>query len=163
MSEKLIFNCTYGKEEPERATLPFVAANIAATAGQDAVVLLTIEAVWLGTDGGTDGIAQPGLPVLDDLYQEFIDNGGSGLGLWSLREAPRHRRRAAPRRGRSSSARPRSSRRSSPAPRPSRSPEARPNQPAVFAKGVVATPRGGVLRAHARWSPARGTIGRRMG
>ena len=28
MSEKLIFNCTYGKEEPERATLPFVAANI---------------------------------------------------------------------------------------------------------------------------------------
>ena len=65
MSEKLIFNCTYGKEEPERATLPFVAANIAATAGQDAVVLLTIEAVWLGTDGGADGIAQPGLPVLD--------------------------------------------------------------------------------------------------
>jgi predicted peroxiredoxin len=74
---ELIFNCTYGKEEPERATLPFVAANIAATAGQDAVVLLTIEAVWLGTDGGTDGIAQPGLPVLDDLYKEFIDNGGA--------------------------------------------------------------------------------------
>ena len=96
MSEKLIFNCTYGKEEPERATLPFVAANIAATAGQDAVVLLTIEAVWLGTTGGTEGIAQPGLPVLDDLYQEFIDNGGSGMGLWSLREAPGHRRRATP-------------------------------------------------------------------
>jgi len=78
MSEKLIFNCTYGKEEPERATLPFVAANIAATAGQDAVVLCTIEAVWLGTTGGTDGIAQPGLPVLDDLYQQFIDKGGTG-------------------------------------------------------------------------------------
>jgi len=30
MSDKLIFNCTYGKEDPERATLPFVAANIAA-------------------------------------------------------------------------------------------------------------------------------------
>lgn len=77
MSEKLIFNCTHGKEEPERATLPFVAANIAATAGQEAVVLLTIEAVWLGTTDGTDGIAQPGLPVLDDLYKEFIDNGGT--------------------------------------------------------------------------------------
>ena len=48
MSEKLIFNCTHGKEDPERATLPFVAANIAATAGQDAVVLCTIEAVWIG-------------------------------------------------------------------------------------------------------------------
>jgi predicted peroxiredoxin len=76
MSEKLIFNCTYGKEEPERATLPFVAANIAAAAGQDAIVLCTIEAVWLGTKGGTDGVAQPGLPVLGDLYAEFIDNGG---------------------------------------------------------------------------------------
>lgn len=76
MSEKLIFNCTHGKEDPERATLPFVAANIAATAGQEAIVLCTIDAVWLGTTGGTDGIAQAGLPVLDDLYQDFVENGG---------------------------------------------------------------------------------------
>jgi uncharacterized protein len=76
MSDKLIFNCTYGKEDPERATLPFVAANIAATAGQEAVVLCTINAVWLGTDEGTDGIAHEGLPVLGDLYAEFVDNGG---------------------------------------------------------------------------------------
>ncbi len=76
MSEKLIFNCTYGKEDPERATLPFVAANIAATAGQDAVVLCTIDAVWLGTDGGTEGVASPGLPVLSDLFGEFVENGG---------------------------------------------------------------------------------------
>src|SRR6185503_1380952 len=47
MSERLIFNCTHGKEDPERATLPFVAANIASSAGQDAVVLCTIDAVWL--------------------------------------------------------------------------------------------------------------------
>ena len=76
MSERLIFNCTSGKEDAERATLPFVAANIAATAGQDAVVLCTIDAVWLGTPGGTDGIASTGLPVLEDLYTEFADNGG---------------------------------------------------------------------------------------
>ena len=77
MSNMLLFNCTYGKDDPERATLPFVAANIAAAAGQQAVVLCTIEAVWVGTQGGTDGIAQPGLPVLGDLYREFIDNGGN--------------------------------------------------------------------------------------
>jgi predicted peroxiredoxin len=76
MSERLIFNCTHGKEDPERATLPFVAANIAATAGQEAVVLCTIDAVWLGTDRGTDGIASPGLPALSDLLREFVDNGG---------------------------------------------------------------------------------------
>lgn len=76
MSDKLIFHCTHGRDEPERATLPFVAANIAAVTGQQAIVLCTIDAVWLGTQGGTDGIAQPGLPVLEDLYREFIDNGG---------------------------------------------------------------------------------------
>jgi predicted peroxiredoxin len=76
MSEKLIFNCSHGKDDPERATLPFVAANVAATAGQEAVVLCTIDAVWLGTQGGTDGITSEGLPVLADLYAEFIDNGG---------------------------------------------------------------------------------------
>ena len=76
MSDKLIFNCTHGKDEPERATLPFVAGNIAATAGQDAVVLCTIDAVWLGTEGGTDGIAFPGMPVLADLFKEFVANGG---------------------------------------------------------------------------------------
>jgi predicted peroxiredoxin len=76
MSERLIFNCTHGGDDPERAMLPFVAANIAATAGQDAVVLCTIDAVWLGTEGGADGVASPGLPALADLYREFVENGG---------------------------------------------------------------------------------------
>lgn len=76
MSERLIFNCTHGAGDAERATLPFVAASIAATAGQEAAVLCTIEAVWLGTEGGTAGIASPGLPPLSDLYTEFVENGG---------------------------------------------------------------------------------------
>lgn len=40
------------------------------------MVLCTIEAVWLGTEGGTDGLAADGFPSLSDLYREFIDNGG---------------------------------------------------------------------------------------
>lgn len=76
MSEKLIFNCTWGRDEPERATLPFVAANIAATAGQEAVVLCTIEAVRLGCSGGSDGIEAAGLPKLRDLMAEFAVNRG---------------------------------------------------------------------------------------
>src|SRR5258708_15725538 len=42
MNEKLIFNCTWGREDPERATLPFVAANIPATAVQDTLPPSTI-------------------------------------------------------------------------------------------------------------------------
>lgn len=76
MSAKLIFNCTWGREEPERATLPFIAANIAATAGQEAVVLCTIEAVRLGCIGGSDGIEATGLPKLQDLMAEFVANRG---------------------------------------------------------------------------------------
>lgn len=76
MSEKLIFNCTHGKDDVERATLPFVAANVAAVAGQEVLVVCTVDAVWLGTAGGGDGIAAPGLPVFNDLYDEFIANGG---------------------------------------------------------------------------------------
>lgn len=73
---KLIFNCTYGAADAERATLPFVAANIAAVAGQEAVVLCTIEAVRLGVRGGADGVAATGLPKLCDLMSEFAANGG---------------------------------------------------------------------------------------
>jgi uncharacterized protein len=76
MTEKLIFNCTYGSEDPERATLPFIAANVAAAAGQDAVVLCTIEGVRLGVTGGTDGVAYEGIAPLKDVYEEFIGNGG---------------------------------------------------------------------------------------
>ena len=76
MSEKLIFNCVWGRDDPERATLPFVAANIAAVAGQEAIVLCTIDAVFLGTTHGTDGIEAPGLPKLCDLFSEFVGNQG---------------------------------------------------------------------------------------
>ena len=77
MSSKLIFTCTSGAEEPERATLPFVAANIAATAGQDAVVLCTIEGVRLGVSGAADEVAAPGLPKLADLMSQYIANNGA--------------------------------------------------------------------------------------
>jgi uncharacterized protein len=76
LSDKLLFTCSHGNEDPERAILPFVAANTAAIAGQEAVVILTIEGVWLGTQGGTDGIAIEGFPALGPLFAEFVDNGG---------------------------------------------------------------------------------------
>ena len=76
MADTLIFNCTHGKDDPERATLPFVAANIAAASGQTAVVLCTIDAVYLGTEGGTEGVQKEGFPALKELYTEFVGNGG---------------------------------------------------------------------------------------
>ncbi len=76
MSGKLIFVCTHGKDDPERASLPFVAANVAATAGQEAIVSCTVEGVWLGTKTGTQGIESHGLPPLSKIYADFVAGGG---------------------------------------------------------------------------------------
>jgi predicted peroxiredoxin len=76
MSKPLIFTCTWGREEPERATLPFVAANVAVAAGQDAIVLCTLEAVRLGTRGGSEGVEAHGLPKLRELRPEFVAGSG---------------------------------------------------------------------------------------
>jgi len=53
-----------------------VAANVAASAGQSAAVVCTVDAVWLGTTGGADSVAAPGLPPLDGLFTQFVGNGG---------------------------------------------------------------------------------------
>ena len=58
----MIFVCSHGKDDPERAIIAFAAANTAAIAGIPTVVLCTIDGVWLGTPGGTDGFEKEGLP-----------------------------------------------------------------------------------------------------
>jgi predicted peroxiredoxin len=77
---KIMVNCTHGKEDPERATLPFVVGNVAATADQEAVVLLTIDGVWLATKGYADGIQKEGFQPLREVVQAFVANGGQ---IWA--------------------------------------------------------------------------------
>jgi uncharacterized protein len=77
---KLLVNCTHGAEDPERATLAFVVGNVAASADQDAVVLLTIEGVWLATRGYADSIHKEGFQPLRDVIQAFVANGGQ---IWA--------------------------------------------------------------------------------
>ncbi len=72
MSQRMIFQCTHGKEDPERAMLPFVAAM----AGIETTVVCTVDAVWLGTKGGAGGVVSKGLTPLADLVEEFRGNGG---------------------------------------------------------------------------------------
>jgi predicted peroxiredoxin len=76
MPAKILVNCTHGKEDSERATLSFVVGNVAATADQEAVVLLTIEGVRLATKGYADGVHKEGFQPLNDVIQSFVTNGG---------------------------------------------------------------------------------------
>ena len=77
---KLLIHCTHSGEDPERATLAFVVGNVAASADQDAVVLLTIEGVWLATQGYADDIHQEGFQPLADVMRTFLSNGGQ---IWA--------------------------------------------------------------------------------
>jgi predicted peroxiredoxin len=77
---RIITHATCGREDAERATMPFVVANIAATAEQSAAVLLTIEGVRLATKGYAEGIAKEGLPPLGELIGQFVGNGGE---IWA--------------------------------------------------------------------------------
>jgi uncharacterized protein len=77
---KLLVHCTHGQEDPERATLAFIVGNVAASADQEVIVLLTIDGVWLATQGYADAIHQEGFPALQEALQSFIDNGGQ---IWA--------------------------------------------------------------------------------
>lgn len=80
MATTILTNCTHGKEDPERATLPFIVGNVAASADQPAIVLLTIDGVWLATRGYADGVHKEGFQPLKEIIGSFLENGGQ---IWA--------------------------------------------------------------------------------
>jgi predicted peroxiredoxin len=77
---RFIAQATHGREDQERATLPFIVANVAASADQEAIVLLTIEGVWLATKGYADDIHHEGLPPLREVVSALVASGGQ---IWA--------------------------------------------------------------------------------
>lgn len=73
--EPLLFVCTHHAEEPERATVPFIAAATAAVSGHRAIVVCSIDGVLNGTGRHTEVEAE-GTPALADLVRTLVDNGG---------------------------------------------------------------------------------------
>jgi predicted peroxiredoxin len=77
---RMLFHCTHGRDDPERAVVPFIAANVAAASGQDAVVVLTVEGAWLCKRGYADMVKADGFPELAELLASFVENGGRVWG-----------------------------------------------------------------------------------
>ena len=73
---RFMAHATHGRDDPERATLPFIVANVAASADQEAIVLLTIEGVWLATKGYADDIHHPGMQPLSEVLASLLAAGG---------------------------------------------------------------------------------------
>jgi predicted peroxiredoxin len=80
MATTIMTNCTCGKDNPERATLPFIVANVAASADRPAIVLLTIEGAWIATKGYAEGIHKEGFQPLREIIDSFLTNGGQ---IWA--------------------------------------------------------------------------------
>jgi uncharacterized protein len=77
---RLLFHCTHGRDDPERATVPFLAANVAVASGQEAVVVLTIEGAWLCRRGYAEEVEAEGFPRLAELLAAFTEAGGEVWG-----------------------------------------------------------------------------------
>ncbi len=73
---KLLINCTHADDDPERATLPFIVGNVAASAEQETIVLLTIDGVWLATADCVNRIHKEGFQPLHEVVHSFVENGG---------------------------------------------------------------------------------------
>lgn len=76
MAAKILVNVTHGREDPERAILPFIVGNVAASADQEVVLLLTIEGVWLVTKDYATTVQKEGFPPLRETIESFARNGG---------------------------------------------------------------------------------------
>ncbi len=74
-TEPLLFTCTHHVDEPERATVPFIAAATAAVSGHRAIVVCTIDGAWCGTARHAE-VEVDGMPALADLVRSLVDNGG---------------------------------------------------------------------------------------
>ncbi len=76
MGHVMIHN-THGKEDLERISLAFVAANTALVSGQQATVLLTIEGVRVATRGYAQGLQADGFAPLSELIAQFVNGNGT--------------------------------------------------------------------------------------
>jgi predicted peroxiredoxin len=80
MANPLLFHCTHGKDDPERAILPFIVGNVAVTADQKATMFLTVEGVWLATKGYAEQVNKEGFASLKEIIDSFVANGGK---IWA--------------------------------------------------------------------------------
>lgn len=85
---EMLTQATHGKEDPERATLPFILANVAASADRQAIVLLTAEGVWLATRGYAKDVRKEGFEPLEELIDSFVAAGGE---VWACGACTRPR------------------------------------------------------------------------
>src|SRR5947208_11855722 len=74
---KILVYGSFGKEDAERATLPFIVGNTALASEHETVIFLTVEGVRLATKGYTDDIHKEGFAPVRELLGQYVAGGGT--------------------------------------------------------------------------------------
>jgi len=75
--QKFLINCSNGREDLEKATVSFIMALSAASNNAETAVFATADAAELCVVGGTDNLIASGYEPLNDLVEDFVENGGA--------------------------------------------------------------------------------------
>ena len=75
--QKLVYLCTKGPEDPEKATLPFSMALGALAMEYDAVVILQSTGVLLAVEEVVEHVFAAGITPLREQLELFLDEGGT--------------------------------------------------------------------------------------
>ena len=76
-NEKIVIISTVGKENPEKATLPFVLATAAQATDVEVTVILQADSVMLAKKGEADNVKAGSLLPLKELLDTFIELKGN--------------------------------------------------------------------------------------
>lgn len=71
-----LFHGSHGKENMERAMMPFILGSVAVSADQDVTIFLTVEGVWCATKGYASSIVKEGFKPLNETINDYLDNSG---------------------------------------------------------------------------------------
>ncbi len=77
MTTDILIQGTHGRDNAEKANLPFIVGNVAANADQNVTVFLTSDAVRLATRGYADDIEFGGHPSVGKMITTFMESGGT--------------------------------------------------------------------------------------
>ena len=73
---KFVVSITSAKDNTDKATVGFVVANAGVVSGQETIVFLSTEGVYLAEEGYAADIHEEGFKPLAELISSFVDNGG---------------------------------------------------------------------------------------
>jgi predicted peroxiredoxin len=73
---RVVVGCTHGNEDPDRVLVTYLTAGAALDRGDEVVIWLASDGVYLATAGYVADIRQDQEPPVQRVHDQFIEKGG---------------------------------------------------------------------------------------